>query len=74
MIAGPGTRQLNALFQRDIRLGGTASLTLQINALNLLNTVQWAAVDTNVNSSDLRPGHFRKADADDDDARRRFRF
>jgi hypothetical protein len=51
MIAGPGSRQLNGLFQRDIRLGGTRALTLQLNAANLLNTVQWAAVDTNVNSS-----------------------
>jgi hypothetical protein len=42
---------LNGLFQRDIRLGGTRSLTLQVNANNLLDTVQWAAVDTNVNSS-----------------------
>jgi hypothetical protein len=25
-------------------------MTLQVNALNLLNTVQWAAVDTNFNS------------------------
>jgi hypothetical protein len=51
MIVGPGTRQLNGLFQRDLRLGGTRSLTLQVNAINLLNTVQWASVDTNVNSS-----------------------
>ena len=50
MIVGPGARQLNALFQRDVRLGGTRALTLQLNALNLLNTVQWAAVDTNINS------------------------
>jgi hypothetical protein len=50
MIVGAGARQLNGLFQRDIRLGGNRSLTLQVNALNLLNTVQWAAIDTNVNS------------------------
>jgi hypothetical protein len=50
MIVGPGARQLNALFQRDVRLGGTRALTLQLNALNLLNTVEWAAVDTNINS------------------------
>jgi hypothetical protein len=49
-IIGPGQRQLNALFQRDIRVGGSRSLTLQVNALNLLNAVQWAAIDTNVNS------------------------
>jgi trimeric autotransporter adhesin len=50
MIPGPGARQLNGLFQRDVRLGSNRSLTLQINAINLLNTVQWAAVDTNINS------------------------
>ena len=51
MITGPGTRQLNGLFQRDIRLGGTKALTIQVNAINLLDTVQWATVDTNVNST-----------------------
>jgi hypothetical protein len=50
MIVGPGVHQLDGLFQRDLRLGGTRSLTLQVNAINLLNTIQWAAIDTNVNS------------------------
>ena len=50
MIVGPGGRQLNATFQRDVRLGNTRAMTLQVNAVNLLNTVQWAGVDTNVNS------------------------
>jgi hypothetical protein len=50
MIVGPGSRELNGLFQRDIRIGGNRAMTLQVNALNLLNTVQWAAVDTNLNS------------------------
>ena len=50
-IVGPGARQLNALFQRDVRLSPNRTLTLQLNALNLLNTVQWASVDTNVNSA-----------------------
>jgi hypothetical protein len=50
VIPGPGAHQLNGLFQRDMRLGGTRSLTLQVDATNLLNAVQWAAVDTNVNS------------------------
>jgi len=50
MIIGPGTRQLNGLFQRDIRFGGDRSVTLQVNAINLLNTVQWASVDGNINS------------------------
>ena len=50
-IVGPGARQLNALFQRDVRLTPNRTLTLQVNALNLLNTVQWASVDTNINSA-----------------------
>jgi hypothetical protein len=50
MIVGPGGRQLNGLFQRDLRIGGNHALTIQVNAINLLNTVQWAAVDTNINS------------------------
>ncbi len=50
MIVGPGAHQLDGMLQRDLRIGGTRALTIQINALNLLNTVQWAAVDTNINS------------------------
>ena len=49
-IIGPGARQLNGILIRDLRLGGNRVLTLQVNATNLLNTVQWASVDTNVNS------------------------
>jgi hypothetical protein len=49
-IVGPGARQLNGLLTRDVRLGSTKSLTLQVNATNLLNTVQWASIDTSVNS------------------------
>ena len=49
-IIGPGARQLNGMLMRDVRLGGNRVLTLQVNATNLLNTVQWASVDTNVNS------------------------
>jgi UDP-N-acetylglucosamine enolpyruvyl transferase len=49
-IVGPGTRQLNGMLQRDIRIGGTRAMTLQVNATNLLNTVQWSSVDTSVNS------------------------
>jgi hypothetical protein len=50
VIPGPGAHQLNGLFERDLRLGGHRSLTLQVDAMNLLNSVQWAAVDTNINS------------------------
>jgi hypothetical protein len=50
MIIGPGVRQLNGALTRDVRIGGNRSVTLGINAVNLLNTVQWQALDTNVNS------------------------
>ena len=49
-IIGPGARQLNAVLIRDVRMGGNRALTLQLSATNLLNTVQWASVDTNRNS------------------------
>ena len=50
MIIGPGSRLLNAQFSRDVRLGGTRALTLQVNASNLLNMVNYQAIDTVVNS------------------------
>ncbi len=51
MIIGPGSRQLNAQFSRDVRHGRQPrTLTLQLNATNLLNMVNYAAVDTAVNS------------------------
>jgi hypothetical protein len=50
MIIGPGSRLLNAQFARDIRMGGNRSLTLQLNATNLLNMVNYATVDSAVNS------------------------
>ena len=50
IIIGPGSKVLNAQVSRDIRLGGTRALSLQIRANNLLNNVNYAAVDTNVNS------------------------
>jgi hypothetical protein len=49
-LIGPGSDQLNATFIRDIRLGGVRNLTLQINATNLLNNVQWLGIDTNPTS------------------------
>jgi hypothetical protein len=36
---------------RDVRLGQRRSLSISLNANNLLNTVQWAAIDTNLNSA-----------------------
>lgn len=50
LIIGPGSRQLNAQFSRDLRLRATRALTLQLNATNLLNDVNYGLVDTTVNS------------------------
>jgi trimeric autotransporter adhesin len=50
MIYGPGGHQLNGTLVRDIRLNGNRAVTLQVNATNLLNTVQWTFIDTDFNS------------------------
>jgi hypothetical protein len=49
-LIGPGSDQLNGSLVRDIRLGGVRNVTLQINATNLLNNVQWLGIDTNPTS------------------------
>jgi hypothetical protein len=50
IIIGPGSRLLNAQVARDVRFGGTRVVTVQVNANNLLNLVNYAAIDTTVNS------------------------
>jgi hypothetical protein len=50
MIGGPGSRLLNAQLARDVRLHGNRSVGVQVTASNLLNAVNYANVDTNVNS------------------------
>ncbi|HXG69511.1 MAG TPA: TonB-dependent receptor, partial [Gemmatimonadaceae bacterium] len=50
VIIGPGSRQLDAQFARDIRLGRTRVLSVNLTASNLLNRVNYAAIDTVVNS------------------------
>ena len=50
MIIGPGSKQLNAQLSRDITLHGSRTLSLQVNATNLLNLVNYQAIDTVVNS------------------------
>jgi hypothetical protein len=49
-IIGPGTKNLNMLLSRTVSFGTTRALTIQLIANNLLNTVQYAAIDTIVNS------------------------
>jgi hypothetical protein len=50
-ITGPGSHLLNAQFSRDVRMGGNRAVTLQANILNILNTRNYATVDTNVRSA-----------------------
>lgn len=50
MIIGPGSRQLNAQLARDVRFGGTRVMSIQLDATNLLNMVNYGAIDTVVNS------------------------
>jgi hypothetical protein len=50
IIVGPGSRDLSAQLSRDVRLGGTRSLSVQLRASNLLNLVNYSGVDTVVNS------------------------
>jgi hypothetical protein len=50
MIAGPGSRQLDAQLARDVRLTGNRTVSLQVSATNLLNMVNYAGIDTVVNS------------------------
>jgi hypothetical protein len=49
-IIGPGSHSLNAQFTRDLTLGQNRGLSINVNANNLLNTVNFASIDTNVNS------------------------
>jgi hypothetical protein len=50
MIIGPGSRLLNAQLARDVRFGHTRTMSVQLDANNLLNLVNYAAIDTVVNS------------------------
>jgi hypothetical protein len=48
VIIGPGGHVVNATFSRDMRMGGNRAFSLQINANNLFNTIQWTTIDTNL--------------------------
>jgi hypothetical protein len=50
IIIGPGSRQLDGQLTRDVRLGGTRTVSIQFRANNLLNMVNYTSVDTWVNS------------------------
>jgi len=49
-IIGPGSRLLNGQMSRDIRMKNNRALTLQVTGSNLLNMVNFGAIDTVVNS------------------------
>ena len=49
-IIGPGTSVFNLSLTRNLNFGTTRGLSIQIQANNLFNTVQFASVDTIVNS------------------------
>jgi len=49
-VTGPGSHQMNANFTRDVRLGGNRTMSITVNASNLLNTINYGGLDTNVNS------------------------
>jgi hypothetical protein len=49
-IIGPGTSVLNLGVTKNLSFSQTRALSLQLLASNLLNTVQFASIDTNVNS------------------------
>jgi len=50
LIIGPGSKLLNAQFSRDVRMKGNRAVTIQATASNILNLVNYAAIDTVVNS------------------------
>jgi hypothetical protein len=50
MIIGPGSKQLNATFARDVQMARNRSVSIQLNATNLLNLVNYQGIDSVVNS------------------------
>ena len=50
MIIGPGTSVLNLGLTKNINFSATRGLSVQVLANNVLNTVQFASIDTVVNS------------------------
>ena len=50
LIIGPGSKNLNAQLSRDLRMKNNRAVTIQATASNILNIVNYAAIDTLVNS------------------------
>ena len=49
-IRGPGSAALNMSVQKSVSLSGLRGFSIRVQASNVLNTVQWASIDTVVNS------------------------
>lgn len=50
IVIGPWSHQLNMNASRDVRMGRSHVISIQANVNNVLNTVNWGSVDTNLNS------------------------
>jgi hypothetical protein len=50
IIIGPGSKNLNMTFNRQVQLGGNRNLQIQMQVNNILNLANYSGVDTNVNS------------------------
>jgi hypothetical protein len=49
-IRGPGSATLNMSVQKSVSLSGLRGFSIRVQAGNVLNAVQWASIDTVVNS------------------------
>ena len=63
-IIGPASYQADASVVRDVRLNGRNTISIQVQATNLFNSVRFGSIDTVLNSPDVRSGHVDAADAD----------
>jgi trimeric autotransporter adhesin len=50
IITGPGSKNLNMSFNRQVQLRGTRNLQISMQFNNILNLANYSGVDTNVNS------------------------
>ena len=50
IITGPGSKNLNMTFNRNIQLGGNRNIDINMQVNNILNLANYQGVDTNVNS------------------------
>ena len=50
IITGPGSKNLNMTFNRQVRMGGNRNMQIQMQVNNILNLANYQGVDTNFNS------------------------